>query len=132
MIKYNKETKQLEIRDNYKGRLKSSRIMSVIILILGIVKLFLADWNKPREMDYVFCLIVALFVYLVYKNLFVNTAIDTIDKYNIKYVKMPKALATKATIKLNNGKSRDVFGLKQVSDRETFRKLLTDAKIRVI
>ncbi|MEC4114153.1 hypothetical protein [Myroides pelagicus] len=132
MVKYNKETQQVEINDNYKGRLMSSRIMSVSILILGALKLYLADWSNPREMDYVFCVIVAVFLYLAYKNLFVNTAIEKIDKYNIKYVKLPKAMATKATIRLNNGKSRDVFGLKQITDKDKFKKIFSDAKIKVV
>lgn len=132
MISYNKETKQLEINDNYKGRLQSSRIMSSLILIMAALKLYLANWNQPREMDYVFCIIAAVFAYLCFKSFFKNTAIDKIDKTSIKFVKMPRLLATKATIKLTNGKSRDVFGLKTQASKDSFKKVLSDAKIQVI
>ena len=72
MIKFNKETKQLEINDNYKGRLTSSRVMSISILILGSVRLYTANWQQPNEMDYVFCIVVAMFLYIVVKNFLVK------------------------------------------------------------
>lgn len=132
MIKFNKETQQLEIMDNYKGRLMSSRIMSASILILGSVRLYTANWQQPNEMDYVFCIVVAMFLYVTVKNFLLNTAISEIDKHNIKYVKMPKGLATKAVVRLNNRKSRDVYGLKTVEAKNKFRKVLSDAKIKVV
>lgn len=132
MIKFNKETKQLEINDNYKGRLTSSRVMSISILILGSVRLYTANWQQPNEMDYVFCIVVAMFLYIVVKNFLVSTSISNIDKHDIKYVKMPKGLATKAVVKLNNRKTRDIYGLKSVDAKNTFRKVLVDAKIKVL
>lgn len=132
MIKFNKETQQLEINDNYKGRLTSSRIMSSSILVLGAVRLYTANWQQPNEMDYVFCIVVAMFLYIVVKNFLVSSYISNIDKHNIKYVKMPKGLATKAVIKLNNRKTRDVFNLKTIEAKNAFRKVLTDAKIKVV
>ncbi|MGL4582946.1 MAG: hypothetical protein ACRCVU_08195 [Flavobacterium sp.] len=132
MIKFNKETKQLEINDNYKGRLTSSRVMSISILILGSVRLYTANWQQPNEMDYVFCIVVAMFLYIVVKNFLVNTSISNIDKHDIKYVKMPKGLATKAVVKLNNRKTRDIYGLKSVDAKNAFRKVLVDAKIKVL
>ncbi|MEK6509387.1 hypothetical protein [Myroides sp. C4067] len=132
MIKFNKETKKLEITDNQKGRLTSSRIMSSAILILGAARLYTANWQQPKEMDYVFCIIVATFLYITVKNFLIQTAVDSIDKYDIKYVKMPKALGTKAVIKLNNRKTRDVFGLKTPDAKNAFRKVLNDAKIKMI
>lgn len=131
MISFNKDTKQLEINDNYKGRLTSSRIMSAFILVMGIVRLTTANWNTPKEMDYVFTGIVAYFLYVTVKNFLLKTADNKIDKTAIKYVKLPKGLATKAVIKLNNKKSRDVFGLKTAEQRTAFKKVLTDAKIKV-
>ena len=132
LIRYNKETKEIEITDNYKGRLLSSRIMSVIILILAGIKLSMVDWQSPSELDLVFILIAAVFLYLVYKNWFLNTDISKIERYDIKYIKMPKAMATKATIKLNNRKSRDVYGIRSPKEKEALRKLASDAKIKVI
>lgn len=132
MIKFNKETKQLEINDNYKGRLTSSRVMSISILILGSVRLYTANWQQPNEMDYVFCIVVAMFLYIVVKNFLVSTSISNIDKHDIKYVKMPKGLATKAVVKLNNRKTRDIYGLKSVDAKNAFRKVLIDAKIKVL
>ncbi|WP_121966578.1 hypothetical protein [Myroides sp. N17-2] len=132
MIKFNKETKQLEINDNYKGRLTSSRVMSISILILGSVRLYTANWQQPNEMDYVFCIVVAMFLYIVVKNFLVSTSISNIDKHDIKYVKMPKGLATKAVVKLNNRKTRDIYGLKSVDAKNAFRKVLVDAKIKVL
>ncbi|MDM1364322.1 hypothetical protein HX017_05060 [Myroides marinus] len=132
MIKFNKETQQLEINDNYKGRLTSSRIMSTSILVLGAVRLYTANWQMPNEMDYVFCIVVATFLYITVKNFLINTSIDKIDKHNIKYVKMPKGLATKAVVRLNNRKVREVYGLKTVEAKNAFRKVLSDAKIKVV
>lgn len=132
MIKFNKETKQLEIQDNYKGRLMSSRIMSASILILGSARLFTANWQQPTEMDYVFCIVVAMFLYITVKNFLLSTAISEIDKHNIKYVKMPKGFATKAVVKMNNRKVREIYDLKTVEAKNAFRKVLTDAKIKVI
>ncbi|MCC9043974.1 hypothetical protein LNQ81_14960 [Myroides sp. M-43] len=132
MIKFNKEIQQLEISDNYKGRLSSSRIMALAILVLGAVRLYTANWQQPNEMDYVFCIIVAMFLYISVKNFLIKTSIEKIDKYNIKYVKMPKGLATKAVVKLNNRKTRDIFGLKTADAKNKFRKVLTDAKIKVL
>lgn len=132
MIKFNKETKQLEINDNYKGRLTSSRVMSISILILGSVRLYTANWQQPNEMDYVFCIVVAMFLYVVVKNFLISTDISIIDKHNIKYVKMPKGLATKAVVKLNNRKTRDIYNLKSVDAKTAFRKVLVDAKIKVL
>ena len=102
MISFNNQTKQLEINDNYKARLQSSRIMSAAILVLSIGRISILDYQNLRELDYLFFIIVAVFTYLVYKNFFVLTSLATIDKFEIKYVKMPKAMATKAVIKLNN------------------------------
>lgn len=131
MISFNKDSKQIEINDNYKGRLTSSRIMSTFILVLGIVRLTTANWDTPKEMDYVFTGIVALFLYLTVKNFLLKIADSKIDKTAIKYVKLPKGLATKAVIKLNNRKTRDVYGLKTPEQRAAFRKVFKDAKIKV-
>ncbi len=131
MITFNKETNQLIIEDNYKGRLQSARIMSVFILIMSVLKLFLANWQAPKEMDYVFCVIAALFLYFVYKNFLKKTAINAIDKTAIKFVKMPKGLATKAEIHLNNGKVREVFGFKNIEYQNAVRKTLSNAKITI-
>lgn len=131
MITFNKENKQLIIADNYKGRLQSARIMSIFIFIMSVLKLLLVDWKTPKEMDYVFCIIAAVFLYFVYKNFLKKTAISTIDKAAIKFVKMPKGLATKAEIYLNNGKVREVFGLKNIDYQNSIRKTLSDAKITV-
>ncbi len=131
MITFNKETNQLIIEDNYKGRLQSARIMSVFIFIMSVLKLLLVDWKSPKEMDYVFCVIAVLFVYLAYKNLFKKTAINTIDKTAIKFVKMPKGLATKAEIYLNNGKVREIFGFKNIDYQNSVRKTLSNAKISI-
>lgn len=131
MIKFNKETKQLEIEDNYAGRLKSSRIMSTIILVMAVARLYLIDWNKVKEMDYIFCLVAVVFLFFCYKNFFINTAINKIDKHNIKLIKMPKGFGTKIVIQLNNRKSRDVFGYKTVEEKNKLRKLASDAKITV-
>lgn len=132
MISFNNQTKQLEINDNYKARLQSSRIMSAAILVLSIGRISILDYQNLRELDYLFFIIVAVFTYLVYKNFFVLTSLATIDKFEIKYVKMPKAMATKAVIKLNNGKARDVYGLKNPKAREEFRKVINNAKIRIL
>ncbi len=132
MITFNNQTKQVEIQDNYKNRLQSSRIMSVAILVLSIGKLSIIDYQNIKELDYLFFVITAVFLYLSYKNLFVNTSVHTIDKFQIKYVKMPRAMGTKAIIRLNNGKNREVYGLKNPTTKATFKKLFTDAKIRVI
>ena len=45
---------------------------------------------------------------------------------------MPKGLATKAVVKLNNRKTRDIYGLKSVDAKNAFRKVLVDAKIKVL
>jgi len=45
---------------------------------------------------------------------------------------MPKGLATKAVVRLNNRKVRDVYGLKTVEAKNAFRKVLSDAKIKVV
>ncbi|MHC5361546.1 hypothetical protein [Myroides sp. LJL110] len=132
MITFNNQTKELDITDNYKSRLQSSRIMSVAILLLSIGKITIMDYANLTELDYLFFIIVAVFSYLVYKNFFINTSISKIEKFQIKYVKMPKALATKAIIKLNNGKTRDVYGLKNPKAREEFRKVINNAKIRIL
>ncbi|MHC5201655.1 hypothetical protein ACYSNV_05500 [Myroides sp. LJL119] len=132
MITFNNQTKELDITDNYKSRLQSSRIMSVAILLLSIGKITIMDYANLTELDYLFFIIVAVFSYLVYKNFFINTSISKIEKFQIKYVKMPKALATKAVIKLNNGKTRDVYGLKNPKAREEFRKVINNAKIRIL
>ncbi|MDR0229543.1 MAG: hypothetical protein LBI72_10865 [Flavobacteriaceae bacterium] len=132
MISFDKETKQLKISDNYKGRLTSSRIMSLLIFIMAIVRICITDWKQVNEMDYIFVIVAAVFIYLVFKNFFINTAIDTIEKYDIKYVKMPKAMGVKVTIKLNNRKVREVYGYKTPESKTKLRKLLDDAKITVI
>lgn len=132
MITYNKQESVLEIKDQYKGRLLSSRIISLVILLLSIYKLVIADWEKPTEMDYVFILVTVVFVYIVYKNYIVLTALDRINKTDIKHVKMPKALGTKVSVKLISGKTREVFGFKTVDGKATFKKMLSDAKIKVI
>jgi len=129
MLSFNNETKQLLIQDNYKGRLTSSRVMSSFILVMSLIRLFIADWNSPKEMDYVFCIIAAIFLYLVYKNFITKTASGAIDKVAIQYVKMPKGLATKAVVKLNNGKVREIFNLKTKDQQSAFRKILSNAKI---
>lgn len=129
MLSFNNETKQLLIQDNYKGRLTSSRLMSAVILGMSLIRLFMADLKNPKEMDYVFCIIAAVFLFLVYKNFIQKTASETIDKVAIKYVKMPKGLATKAVVKLNNGKVREIFNLKTKEQQSELRKILTNAKI---
>ncbi|EHQ41633.1 hypothetical protein [Myroides odoratus] len=129
MLSFNNETKQLIIQDNYKGRLTSSRLMSAVILAMSLVRLFMANWESPKEMDYVFCIIAAVFLFLVYKNFLTKTAAEQIDKVAIKYVKMPKGLATKAVVKLNNGKVREIFNLKTKDQQGALRKILTNAKI---
>ncbi|MHC5354112.1 hypothetical protein ACYSNX_08030 [Myroides sp. LJL115] len=132
MITFNNQTKQVQIKDNYKARLQSSRVMCVAILLLSIGKLTIIDYQNIKELDYLFFVITAVFLYLSYKNFLVNTSIETIDKFEIKYVKMPKVMGTRAIIKLNNGKVREVYGLKTPQSRLDFKKLFTDAKIRVI
>lgn len=129
MLSFDNETKQLIIQDNYKGRLTSSRLMSAVILGMSLVRLFMADWKSPKEMDYVFCIIGAVFLFLVYKNFITKTAAERLDKVAIKYVKMPKGLATKAVVKLNNGKVREIFNLKTKEQQGVLRKVLTNAKI---
>lgn len=131
MIKFNKETKQIEIEDNYEGRLKSSRIMSTIILVAACVRVGLINWNKLVEMDYIFCLVAIVFIFFTYKNFFINTAVSKIDKHSIKFIKMPKGFGTKIMIQLNNRKSREVFGYKTVEEKNKLRKLAQDAKITV-
>lgn len=129
MVSFNNETKQLSIQDNYKGRLTSSRLMSAIILGMSLIRLFMADWKSPKEMDYVFCIISAVFLYLAYKNFLTKTAAEHLDKVAIKHVKMPKGLATKAVVKLNNGKVREIFNLKTKEQQGVLRKILNNAKI---
>ena len=129
MVSFNNETKQLLIQDNYKGRLTSSRLMSSVILGMSLIRLFMADWNAPKEMDYVFCIIAAVFLFLVYKNFIKKTAIEQIDRVNIKLVKMPRGLATKAEVRLNSGKVREIFNLKTKEQQNALRKVLTNAKI---
>ncbi|MGG5578256.1 hypothetical protein ACPDHL_13060 [Myroides sp. C15-4] len=131
MVSFNNETKQLLIQDNYKGRLTSSRLMSSVILGMSLIRLFMADWKAPKEMDYVFCIIAAVFLFLVYKNFLKKTAVEQIDKANIKFVKMPKGLATKAVVHLNSGKVRDIFNLKTKEQQNTLRKVVTNAKITI-
>lgn len=131
MITFNKETNQLLIEDNYKGRLQSARIMSVFILVMSVLKVFMIDWQNPKEMDFVFCIIALVFVYFVYKNIVKKTAINAIDKTAIKFVKMPKGLSSKAEVYLNNGKVRELFGLKNASDKSALQKLITNAKITI-
>ncbi|MDR2221739.1 MAG: hypothetical protein LBE34_03255 [Flavobacteriaceae bacterium] len=132
MISFNKETKQIHITDNYKGRLTSSRIMSSLILLMAAIRIYMINWDGVNEMDYIFIIVAAVFLYLVYKNFLVNTAIDTIEKYDIKYVKMPKAMGVKVTIKLNNRKIREVYGYKTPESKMKLRKMLEDAKITVL
>ena len=129
MLSFNNETKQLLIQDNYKGRLTSSRLMSAVILGMSLVRLAMANWQSPKEMDYVFCIIAAVFLFLAYKNFLKKTAIEAIDKVAIKYVKMPKGLATKAEVRMNNGKVREIFNLKTKAQQGELRKILTNAKI---
>lgn len=129
MLSFNNETKQLVIQDNYKGRLTSSRLMSSVILGMSLIRLFMADWKNPKEMDYVFCIIAAVFLFLAYKNFMTKTALNQIDKVLIKHVKMPKGLATKAEVKLNSGKVREIFNLKTKEQQSELRKILTNAKI---
>lgn len=132
MISYNKSTNQIEINDNYKRRLMSSRLMSVLILVMSTLRLYMADWSNLQEMDYIFCIITVVFLYLNYKNFLVRIAIDKIEKSDIKYIKIPKSLATKTIIKLINGKNREVFGYKGVEERKKLKKIASEAKIKVI
>ncbi|WP_243832701.1 hypothetical protein [Myroides indicus] len=92
----------------------------------------MADWSNLHEMDYLFCVITAVFLYLNYKNFLVKTATDKIEKSNIEYIKIPKTLATKTIIKLNNGKNREVFGYKGIKEREKLQKIASEAAIKVI
>jgi hypothetical protein len=62
MISYNKSTNQIEINDNYKRRLMSSRLMSVLILVMSTLRLYMTDWSNLQEMDYIFCIITVVFL----------------------------------------------------------------------
>jgi hypothetical protein len=92
----------------------------------------MTDWSNLQEMDYIFCIITVVFLYLNYKKFLVRIAIDKIEKSDIKYIKIPKSLATKTIIKLINGKNREVFGYKGVEERKKLKKIASEAKIKVI
>lgn len=121
-LKFNEKNQTLEFYDDTKDRLKASRLLSLLILIIGGVKLFLINWKDITEFDFVFIFLELVFIYLVYSNYWVKTNSAEIKTADIRFFKAATGMKSKAYFKLKNGKVREVYNVSSKEQRELIRK----------
>lgn len=130
-VKFNEKKLSLEFQDDMKGRLKSSRILSLLIFCIGGIKLALIDWKNLTEYDFVFIFLELVFAYLIYNNFFVKTAASELIVSDVKFFKQATGMKSKAVFKLKNGKVRDIYNMSSKKQRELVKKEVLKAGITI-
>ncbi len=130
-VKFNEKKLSLEFQDDMKGRLKSSRILSLLIFCIGGIKLALIDWKNLTEYDFVFIFLELVFAYLIYNNFFVKTAASELIVSDVKIFKQATGMKSKAVFKLKNGKVRDIYNMSSKKQRELVKKEVLKAGITI-
>lgn len=130
-VKFNEKKLSLEFQDDMKGRLKSSRILSLLIFCIGGIKLALIDWRNLTEYDFVFIFLELVFAYLIYNNFFVKTAASELIVSDVKFFKQATGMKSKAVFKLKNGKVRDIYNMSSKKQRELVKKEVLKAGITI-
>lgn len=120
-VKFNEKNQRLEFQDDMSGRLKASRILSLLIFCIGGIKLILIDWKNLTEYDFVFIFLELVFAYLVYNNFFVKIFASELNVSDIKFFKQATGMKSKAVFKLKNGKVRDIYNMSSKKQREPIK-----------
>lgn len=128
-VKFNEKKLSLEFQDDMSGRLKSSRILSLLIFCIGGIKLALIDWRNLSEYDFVFIFLELVFAYLIYNNFLVKTAASELIAKDVKFFKQATGMKSKAVFKLKNGKVRDIYNMSSKKQRELVKKEVLKAGI---
>lgn len=129
LLKFKPETQELEIIDDLKGRLQASRLLSLLIFILGAVKLALLDWYMLTTYDFLFIFLEVIFIYLVVKNFGFKTARPLLAISDIRYYKSPNGLKSRGYFKLKNGRTRELYNLKTKKERDAVVKVVLQSGI---
>lgn len=129
LLKFNEKKQSLEFLDDMKGRLKASRMLSILIFVVGGIKLALIDWTNLSEYDFMFIFLEIVFAYLVYSNFLVKVSDAEIKVKDIKYFKPARGMKSKAVFKLKNGKVREVYNLSSKPNRERIKKEVLKAGV---
>lgn len=131
LVKYVQKSNSLEFQDDISGRLKASRLLSLLIFCIGAIKLALLDWSHLTEYDYVFIILEVVFGYLVYVNFFRKTMHESLDVAQISYFKQATGMKSKAYFKLKNGRTRELFNMSSKKQRELVYKEVLKSGIAI-